>query len=201
MVSTRGKVHGIGINDSITPTRKYAKGKIVWRCPFFTAWTSMLNRCYGKVSANPTYEGCSVSEEWLKFTTFKAWMETQDWEGNELDKDLLIQGNKVYRPDACIFISAKVNTFLTDSKASRGDYALGVNFEKSRGNYRASGRENGSYFFIGRYSSEKEAHLAYCVHNEGLAKSLADEQDDKLVSQLLIQRFRIMREKAEHGFG
>lgn len=110
-------VFRFGINDSIEPvqTKGWVNGvyKATLRCPFYTKWTNMLKRCYGKYEHYRVYDGCSVCEEWLTFSNFKAWMETQDWEGKELDKDLLFKGNREYRKDKCIFVNHSVNSFIT----------------------------------------------------------------------------------------
>jgi len=86
-------VCGVGINDADYPTRRYktvnGKSKLVWTCPFWRKWKDMISRCYSEreLEKYPTYKGCSVCEDWLYFSRFKAWMEKQAWEGLVLDKD------------------------------------------------------------------------------------------------------------------
>lgn len=103
-------IYGVGINDAGYAVMKreeagYVDGKrkrkLVWACPYFRAWSSMLSRCYSTKwhERYPTYKGCTVSKEWHTFSNFRAWMVTQDWEGKSLDKDLLIEGNKIYSAD------------------------------------------------------------------------------------------------------
>ena len=129
-------VYGVGINDAdyivciyeeLPRTNGKQNQKIVWRCPFYSRWMSMLRRCYSKAyqEKQPSYKGCSVCEEWLTFSNFKSWMETQDWEGKQLDKDLLVYKNKIYSPETCVFIDQRLNTFLVKSNKTRGDYPLG----------------------------------------------------------------------------
>src|SRR5690554_513591 len=106
-MKNRKLVHGVGVNDADYVIQKWEefgyvdgkrKRKLVWRCPYYGVWVRMLERCYSAKTQDrrPTYKGCSVSEEWLTFSTFKDWMKTQKWEGLQLDKDLLFEGNKVY---------------------------------------------------------------------------------------------------------
>ena len=132
----RKLVWNIGINDADYSVEKktswYENGKQkqkrVWVCPFYEKWRPMLQRCYSEKFQNkrPTYKGCSVCQEWLTFSNFKAWMEQQDWYGKELDKDILFPGNKIYSPDTCIFVDQGVNKFLIESNAARGKYMVGV---------------------------------------------------------------------------
>lgn len=114
-------VHGVGVNDANYPVVNYSStNKITGKptqtiCIFYNTWKAMLERCYSESlkRRRPSYIGCTVCEEWLLFSNFKVWMETQDWKGNQLDKDLLIEHNKVYSPETCLFLSREVNSFLT----------------------------------------------------------------------------------------
>ena len=58
-------------------------------------------------------------------------METQDWEGKQLDKDLLVYKNKVYSPDTCVFISQKLNIFITKGRNNK-DTPIGVSYRKNQ---------------------------------------------------------------------
>ena len=88
-------------------------------------WSSMLMRCYDDkyYSRFQTYVGCSVSEKFIFFPYFKEWCNKQIGFSNQswqLDKDLLIKGNKVYSENSCVFIPQEINSLLTKRTASRG---------------------------------------------------------------------------------
>jgi hypothetical protein len=168
-------VLGVGINDAdyhVTRNKNTKelrkngkfKTKVVWTCPYYRKWTAMLTRCYNtkRLALFPSYVVCSVCKEWLTFSKFKIWMETQDWEGKQLDKDLLSVGNKVYGPDNCVFITGSINTFLTDNLSSRGKYLLGCH-RRSHGKFRALCTDpfKTRSKVIGTYSTELEAHFAW----------------------------------------
>lgn len=51
---------------------------------------------------------------------------TTNWEGRALDKDFLVEGNKVYSPSTCVFLPSKLNTFIITRGNARGQYPLGV---------------------------------------------------------------------------
>ena len=76
----------------------------------------MFDRCYysGYQDNNPTYRGCTVAEEWHNFQNFAKWYEDNYIEGYQLDKDIKVEGNKVYGPDTCMFISKQENVEETD---------------------------------------------------------------------------------------
>ena len=195
-------VYGVGINDADYVVVKmetigYENGKIkqrmVWSCPYYRAWKSMLRRCYSaKLQEKyPTYAGCSVSEEWLTFSVFKSWMEEQDWEGMQLDKDILFNGNKVYSAETCAFVTSVVNNFATDCGAARGEWMIGVNWHKRDGKFRAICRnpftkkqEN-----LGYFTCEEEAHQAWLKRKLELAKDLAGVQTDERVAKALVERY------------
>lgn len=53
-------------------------------------------------------------------------MLTKDWQGNQLDKDILNPGNKEYSPDNCIFVTQDINLLLNSRAKCRGKYPQGV---------------------------------------------------------------------------
>lgn len=190
-------VCGVGINDAEGNVTEHAivngKEKIIWRCPFYARWRDMLRRCYDEKLKKraPTYEICSTIPEWLYLSKFKAWMETQEWEGKHLDKDLLFPGNKLYGPDTCIFIDQKVNKFLTDSNAARGEWPIGVSFNKRVGKYAVkcgtgAWRQNKN---LGYFEDPEEAHKAWLDFKLQQAHILAADQTDERVAKALISRY------------
>ncbi len=106
------KVCGEGINDATYATSRYENNKLVWRCPFYQQWFNMINRVYGKRDKE-LYGDVIVCPEWLTFSNFKSWMATQDWEGKQLDKDLMGNG-LVYSPDSCAFLPRRINQLITE---------------------------------------------------------------------------------------
>ena len=121
-------IYGVGINDADYTVDTNSGGKRK-KCKAYTAWTSMLCRCYSDKYQQqfPSYKGCSVCDEWRLFSNFKKWFYAQP--GNEtyvLDKDLLVAENKIYSPETCLLIPVKVNSFLTERNAGRGKYPIGV---------------------------------------------------------------------------
>lgn len=195
-------VQGVGINDAVYAVNKWEtivtvdgerKRKLVWGCPCYETWRSMLKRCYSdkQQERQPTYKGCTVSVEWLTFSNFKNWMMNQDWEGKQLDKDLLVKGNKVYNSESCVFVSPMVNSFVTDCGASRGQWLLGVYWDKKAGKFQSRCRNpfTKKQEYIGSFVCEQEAHEAWLKRKIELAHELASIQTDPRVAKALIERY------------
>ena len=198
-------VYGVGINDAnyviniheeLPRINGKRNQKIIWWCPFYFRWKGMLQRCYSKscLERRSSYKGCSVCEEWLTFSNFKAWMEQQDWEGKQLDKDLLVYQNKVYSPETCVFIDQRLNTFLTKSDKNRGDYPLGVSYytdpkmiNPSKHPYKATICNRSKNVNLGYYLTPEEAHKAWQKAKIKKAQDLAMEQTDERVIQGLLR--------------
>ena len=189
-------VHGVGVNDADYPINPVVDGKRVM-CPYYQSWMNMFRRCYSAKyqDANPSYKGCSVSAEWHSFMTFRAWMSAQDWKGFHLDKDILIEGNKIYGPDTCVFIDREVNWLLNDCAAARGDLPLGVT--RHYKNYRAQCFKNGKKISLGTYAAAEEAHLAYLAFKAKVIISAALTQPDNRVFKALILRAKKMSEMSK----
>lgn len=148
-------VYGVGVNDC--PGEAKVDGR---HTGFYAAWASMLKRCYS--GRYPTYKGCSVCTEWLTLSNFREWHNVNYHEGWALDKDILIPGNKVYRPEACRCVPGYINSVLLDSGAVRGDLPVGVMHADSSINpYRAQCKDG-------------HGHLLYDTHRPTIADAKAD---------------------------
>lgn len=195
-------IYGFGINDAdyvvkINETVGYVDGKRVRKqtfiCPFYRCWIDMLARVCGEkqLRKNPTYFDCYICEDWIYFSNFKAWMESQDWEDKQLDKDILSKGNKLYSPDTCVFVNQKINKFILENPASRGEFPIGVSFIK-RDNKFDSKVQNpltGKTEFLGYHKTPEKAHEAWLTRKLELAKLLAAEQNNSRVAEALVYRY------------
>jgi hypothetical protein len=185
-------VFGVGINDSNYVVQKTVDGKRAW-CKIYEAWHGMLKRCYNKNSLNkrPMYEGCSVSPDWHTFSKFKLWMESQDWQGKRLDKDLLIFGNKVYSSDTCIFISQLTNSFINEQPKKRGGLPIGVSWHSASNKFHASCSNPflKKKEYLGLHSDPHKAHLAWKKRKHELACQLADLQTDERAAKALRTKY------------
>ena len=172
----------IGINDSKTPRTKTINRRRVWSCPYYLVWKAMLERCYSpqKQKALKNYNGVTVCEEWLLFSTFQSWMKTQNWKKKRIDKDIIKPGNKLYSPETCCFVDDKINSLLTQTKNRKSDYAQGVCWDKYNRNYKTAMSLYGVNTNLGGYDTEKEASQAYkkakSSHILSVAKTISDQR-------------------------
>lgn len=181
-------VRGVGINDAdyaVAETELIdGKHRIVWRCPYYITWNHMLERGYCPKwhKKYPTYRGCSVVEEWKVFSNFKAWMETQEWVGLQLDKDFLEGISKVYSPEKCVFISQQLNKFPNSYLSARGELPLGVSWHKQHQKYAASCNNpfKGKSEHLGYFHCADEAHNAWKGRKHQLALVFADNIQEEM---------------------
>lgn len=169
-------VGGVAENDlkGIAPTQILVDGKMVI-CPFYSRWLNVVRRehCADFLDKNPSYLGVTVQDGWLKRSNFEAWMKTQNWEGLDLDKDILFQGNRHYGPYTCVFVPQRINKLLNTNKSRERKYPLGVTYMK-KASFMTSERTNpyaaqvrtyvGSknyQRFIGSYGDPQTAHRAW----------------------------------------
>jgi len=84
----------------------------------YQTWVNMLERCYSdKLQVRcPTYIGCSVNQIWHNFQNFAEWFELNYIKGYHLDKDIKINGNKIYSPENCLFVSHEENNIKAQAK-------------------------------------------------------------------------------------
>ena len=157
----------------------------------YKLWQSMLERCYSDSAYNkqrPTYIDCEVSDNFKSYEYFYEWCHKQigfgvDGNGNpfQLDKDLLIKGNKVYSEDSCVLLPQEINTLLTKREALRGENLIGVCWSKTNKAFRAMINKNkGKPEHLGYFKTEIEAFNAYKEAKETFVK----EQANKWKSQI-----------------
>lgn len=203
-------VYGVGINDADYAVYRSeiinGKKKIVWRCPFYRRWQHILGRCYAgrELIRYPTYIGCSICKEWIYFSNFKKWMEQQEWEGYQLDKDFLVEGNKIYSPDTCVFMPNKLNGFITTCGAKRGQYPLGVFYMKNSRNVTKEHRKpytsqvskkTGGKIYLGMYATPEEAHQVYLKAKLGQCMDYIEEFKE---SPLIVKGLTRIKDKIQH---
>ena len=152
----------------------------------YVLWKHMLERCYSDTykKKQPTYEGCEVSDNFKSYTYFYEWCNKQMGFDNEywqLDKDLLIKGNKVYSEDYCVFLPKEINLVLTKSNKTRGEHLIGVCWYKKDKAFVARVNKNkGGSEYLGSFKTELEAFNAYKQAKEAFVK----EQATKWKSQI-----------------
>ena len=160
----------------------------------YALWQNMLVRCYSDINVcdvskkkYPTYEGCEVSENFKSYGYFYEWCHEQigfgnDGNGNpfQLDKDLLTKGNikgsKVYSESTCVFIPREINQLLVKCTASRGEYLIGVYWDKTKKAFKAQVNKNkGMQEYLGYFKTELEAFNAYKQAKEAFVKEVAEK--------------------------
>jgi len=171
----RSLVFGVGVNDwagNISVDGKDIKE--------YQLWMGMLQRCFsdGLKQKYPTYQGVTCSKEWLSMTTFiedVSQMRCFGLIGWELDKDILQKGSKLYSKDTCCFVPAEVNMLLTKCDNSRGEYPVGVCFDKYAGKFKARLAINGKLKHLGYFTTPEEAFQVYKLAKEAYIKVVAQK--------------------------
>ena len=128
-------------------------------------------------------QGCSVSDNFKDYTYFYEWCNNQKGfkifdEHNRmfaLDKDLLSKGNKVYSEDACIFIPMEINNIIVKSDSLRGDYPIGVMYDKERDKFQSRMWVDNNPKFLGRFDTVEDAFNKYKVSKESHIKTVAEK--------------------------
>lgn len=172
-----------GINDFPAPTRGMKS---------YEVWRNMLKRCYSKDRSikDRTYEDCTVSAEWHYFSNFERWYSANYVEGCRLDKDLLVQGNKVYAADFCVLVSLELNGLLGDCARARGILPLGVSASGTK--FKARVHRDGCSVYLGLFSTPQLAHKAW---QEEKAYAIYDFiTDDLRVRTALDRRIKQLRD-------
>jgi hypothetical protein len=146
--------------------------------PYYSYYLRMFHRCYNinmqQNFKHETYADCFIDEKWHNFQNFCEWCETNYIEGFQLDKDILIKGNKKYGPDTCCFVPNEINMLFNTQNSSRGNLLIGA--------YK-SGDKFTSYLgrtYLGSFFTENQAFQAYKSAKEKHMKEIANIWKDKI---------------------
>jgi hypothetical protein len=160
-------VYGVGVYDGGNESTSIA----------YDTWHRMMERCYSdKHMKNfPSYIGCTVDNQWLRYSIFSEWFSSNYVEGYHLDKDIIIQGNRIYSSETCVFIPHHINQLLTDRARDRGEFPLGVSKEARRNKYKAGISINGKNKHLGFYDTPELAHEAWRIAKKKYVSECANE--------------------------
>lgn len=146
----------------------------------YKIWKSVLQRCYNEAFKNscPTYRDISICKEWLHFQNFAEWcckqkgFDSKDGNGKsyQLDKDILVRGNKIYSPETCCFVPTEINCLFISCKKARGNLPIGVHRHKKCNKYSVNFR-NSKY--LGGFKTPEEAFEVYKKLKEDCIKTTA----------------------------
>ena len=150
----------------------------------YLKWHDMLCRCYNAKfhERQPQYKGCTVCEEWLNYSNFKVWYDQNKIRGMELDldKDILFKGNKVYSPETVALVPHTINTLFLSKKADRGDYPIGVSYEKEKKKFRAAMSFMGEQIKLGTFDTAESAFARYKEYKEDFIRDMAEQYKDEI---------------------
>lgn len=187
---TKKLVRGVGMNDAGYLVQPKTEGRQTV-CPYYLKWSHMLDRCYVKNKRNAAYQFCIVCDQWLYFSCFRKWMKKQDWQGNELDKDIL--GNGVlYSPETCCFIPGWLNKAFCDQKKRRGKWPIGVSFNKPLGKFTANFSQEGKLTHLGVFEDSNVAYEAYLVAKKAYILGRLETCNDKRIKLAVLRKLEMM---------
>lgn len=153
----------------------------------YYVWRSMLLRCYdeGQKHKHQSYFGIStVCEEWHNFQTFSEWFYENYYDvGNErlhIDKDILIPGNKIYYPEACILVPQRINMLFMNMKKKKVSGLPNGIRQTPNGKYHAEYNNQS----LGTYVTVDEAYSAYANAKENKIKEVAEEYKNIIPEKL-----------------
>lgn len=143
----------------------------------------------GRAGRRAAYEDCTIA--WRSEAEFREWALGQigfNDAGYELDKDLLVKGNRVYGPDRCVFLPQEINTMLVGCYRAkrRGPYPIGVCFNRGSGTFVAQmsdHQEAGLDKYLGSFKTIEEAFACYKQAKEAKIKRLAEKWRDRIEPQ------------------
>lgn len=143
-------------------------------------------RCLiGRVGCIDNYEDVTLCEEWLCFQNFAEWYVNQKGYdlGWQIDKDIIVKGNRHYSPETCALVPQNINNLFTKSDNNRGDCPLGVSkvvLKCGLVKYITDVHDLNGTRFKFRSDTVEEAFMLYKTHKEARIKHIAEQYKDQI---------------------
>lgn len=188
-------VRGIGVYD--LSERNQTK------CPIYQKWVNMLLRvtmnekgliCNRSESTITSYKDCKVCDEWLVYSNFKNWVLTQDYEGWDLDKDLIGDGT-LYSPNTCCFIPHKLNCLLVVQ--NKGDVGL-AGVQLSQNKYQVTPYKDNKRIpnLVKSFYCKYEAHKYWqTIKSQLILEASKEMYDGRYLSNKIVQALQSKADK------
>lgn len=167
----------------------------------YITWNSMLERCYSHNnyirSQNHTYDNCKVCEEWHTYSNFEKWFNEHYKQGQQLDKDILFEGNKLYSPETCCFVPGEINTIMISKQTKKSNLPTGVTKVKN-GKYQVVVKNHGKPKRLGTYDDIHEASEVYRTYKKNYLKETCQkylensEIDERIYNAILKHEFKFI---------
>ena len=181
----RGKVRnpyypdlfGIGMTGNKNPIK--SEVKIIKE---YSSWRCMIERCFSNKfkEKHPTYLNATCCKEWLLYVIFYVWLHSQPnfdkWlNGSQwnIDKDILIKGNKIYSPETCCLVPDNVNKLFTKCDKVRGKYPIGVHRVRDKFAAYCQNPLINKRVHLGYHATSIKGFQAYKKYKEKLIKQVA----------------------------
>lgn len=136
------------------------------------------------------YNGCDIHPDFIYYQNFAEWCNAQIGFGKvgfQLDKDILVPGNRTYGPDTCCFVPRRINLLMIQN--GKGVYPMGVSLDSNRGLFYAELSIDGKNKKLGRFETPEDAHAAYCLAKKAEVDKYAmlwkDQIDPRVYEALL----------------
>ena len=164
----------------------------------YQVWCAMLQRCYSPRSEymKRNYKDCVVSDYFKIFPQFLEWWKMKS-EGIsidlQLDKDILIKGNRLYSETTCTLVPRDVNMLLIKRDKARGKYPIGVTYCKNTKRYKAQFSKFNIITHLGFYDDIECAFLAYKKAKEEHIKEVANKYKDVIEDKVyeILMRYEV----------
>ena len=181
-VACIGETSTVDINGKILKSRE--------------VWGDMIKRCYDEkqLKRRPSYIGVTVCDEWLCYANFKEQYDKNIYEIKDermqLDKDILIKGNKVYSPEACVFVPQRINVLFREFKNEFPTLE-----ERSNGTFAIRIRMNEISKRISGFETKEKAWEYYLKEKQQIIKNVAEEYKNKIPNKLYNRLIEISNEE------
>lgn len=160
----------------------------------YAAWHGLMQRCYDlkMQTKSPTYKGCTVHPKWHNFQVFAEWFYSQKHykSGFEVDKDLLVDGNKVYSPNNCCVVPKELNVLFSKSLALKGIAPTGVNYQSRIDRFQARISINGERVYLGVFKCPYEAEAVYKKAKQDYVRTKIEEWRGKVEDSVITALYR-----------